>query len=202
MLVSCLGPSAMAEPVGSRRDRSFGPTVLLGLVGGTLAAVAGTRDWVTASGDAAGIQVEVTVKGAESAPLVAALALVALASWGVVLVLRGSARRVVSVVGVLASAGALAAVIDAFEGVQNDATAAVIDKGATGDALVGSLTAWYYLAGVGALVAALTFVVAVRKAPVWPAMGSRYDAPGARTDVPEADEDMWRALDEGRDPTE
>ena len=191
----------MTEPVVRPRDRSFGPTVLLGLAGATLAAVAGTRDWVTASGDAAGINVDAAVKGSESAPLVAALALVALAAWGAVLVLRGRVRRIVSVVGVLASVGALAAVIDAYAGAQNDATDAVMDKEATGDVLVASLTAWYYLADVGALIAALAFVVAVRKAPAWPAMGSRYDAPGARADTPEADEDMWRALDEGRDPT-
>jgi len=191
----------MTEPVVRPRDRSFGPTVLLGLSGATLAAVAGTRDWATASGDAAGINVDATVKGSESAPLVAALALVALAAWGVVLVLRGRVRRIVSVVGVLASVGALAAVIGANAGVQNDATDAVMGKGATGDVFVTSLTAWYYLAGFGALVAAFAFVVAVRRAPAWPAMGSRYDAPGAREDSPAADEDMWRALDEGRDPT-
>ena len=42
-------------------------------------------------------------------------------------------------------------------------------------------------------------------APGWPAMGSRYDAPGARADAedaaPDTEQDMWRALDDGRDPT-
>ena len=196
-----LSVATMTEPVVRVRDRSFGPTVLIGLAGATLAAVAGTRDWVTASGDAAGINVDAALKGSESAPLVAALALVALAAWGVVLVLRGRVRRIVSVVGALASVGALGAVIDAYAGVQNDAADAVIDKGATGDVFVASLTTWYYLAGVGALVAFVAFVVAARQAPGWPEMGSRYDAPGGRADMPEADEDMWRALDEGRDPT-
>jgi len=191
----------MSEPVVRPRDRSFGPTVLLGLAGSTLAAVAGTRDWVTASGDAAGINVDVAVKGSESAPLVAALALVALAAWGVVLVLRGRVRRIVSAVGGLASVGALAAVIGAYASARGDATDAVIDKGATDRVVAASLNGWYYLAGVGAIIAALAFVVAVRKAPGWPAMGSRYDAPGDRADKPEADEDMWRALDEGHDPT-
>lgn len=193
--------ATMSESVVRPRDRSFGPTVLLGLAGSTLAAVAGTRDWVTASGDAAGIHVDAAVKGSESAPLVATLALVALAAWGVVLVLRGRARRIVSVVGAIASVGALLAVVGGYAGARNDAAEAVIDKGATGDVVVASLTGWYYLAGVGALIAALAFVVAIRKAPGWPAMGSRYDAPGDRADMPEADEDMWRALDEGRDPT-
>jgi hypothetical protein len=39
--------------------------------------------------------------------------------------------------------------------------------------------------------------------PQWPEMGRRYDAP---TDAPatqeiESDRDLWKALDEGRDPT-
>ena len=58
--------ATMTEPVVRPRDRSFGPTVLLGLAGATLAAVAGTRDWVTASGDAAGINVAAAVKGWKS----------------------------------------------------------------------------------------------------------------------------------------
>jgi len=38
-------------------------------------------------------------------------------------------------------------------------------------------------------------------------MGSRYDAPGAagsadRPEEPESNLDIWKALDEGRDPTE
>ncbi len=37
-------------------------------------------------------------------------------------------------------------------------------------------------------------------------MGSRYDAPGAREQVteeqPTREQDLWQALDEGRDPTD
>ena len=84
----------MAEPQTTRRprDRSYGPTVLLGLAGAGLAAVAGARTWATTEADAAGIRVEAAVSGAESQPLVVALALVALAAWGVVLVMRGRLR--------------------------------------------------------------------------------------------------------------
>ena len=36
-----------------------------------------------------------------------------------------------------------------------------------------------------------------------PAMGSRFDSPAARDAgaTPKSDEDLWKALDEGRDPT-
>ncbi|HEX6249551.1 MAG TPA: Trp biosynthesis-associated membrane protein [Nocardioidaceae bacterium] len=182
------------------RDRTYLPTVLLGLAGAGLAAVAGAREWATTEGDAEGLRVEASVSGAESQPLVAALSLVALAAWGVVLVVRGRVRRAVAVVGLLASAGALLAVVLGFGAVQDDSLEAAVARGATGDTFATSLTAWYYLAGVGALLATVAFAFAVARAPGWPAMGSRYDAPAARTGQ-ETDEDMWRALDEGRDPT-
>jgi uncharacterized membrane protein (TIGR02234 family) len=192
----------MAEPgtTARPRDRSYGPTVLLGLAGAGLAAVAGARTWATTSADAPGIKVEASVSGAESQPLVAALALVALAAWGVILVMRGRLRRVVAVVGLLASAGVLLDVVLAFGAVQDDALEAAVAQGATGDVFSTSLTAWYYLTAVGALLATAAFAVAVARAPGWPAMGAKYDAPAGRA-TPAADEDMWRALDEGRDPT-
>lgn len=179
--------------------------VLLGLAGAALAAVAGARDWARSTGSVAGAQVTATAKGSESAPLVVALALVALAAWGVVLVLRGRARRVVAVIGVLASAGAVAATVAAFGRAQDDAVEAVVAQGASGDAFAGSLTGWYYAAGIGALLALAAFAMAVVAAPGWPAMGSRYDAPAARADAGSeaspSEQDMWRTLDDGRDPT-
>jgi uncharacterized membrane protein (TIGR02234 family) len=191
----------MSEPVVRRHDRSFGPTVLLGLAGAALAAVAGTREWATSSGDAAGIKVDAAVTGSDSAPLVTALALVALAAWGVVLVVRGQVRRFTAVLGLTASVAASVAVLLGFTDAQDDALQAVMDKGATGDAFRSSLTAWYYLSGAGTVMSALSFAVAALRAPGWPAMGEKYDAPGSRADKPVTDEDMWRALDEGHDPT-
>lgn len=191
----------MPESDAPTRDRSFAATVLLGVAAGVLAAVAATREWASASGDAAGIKVEAAVTGSETAPLASALALVALAAWGVLLVLRGRMRRAVAVVGALAAAGVVAVVVERFDGAQDDALTAVQDKGATGDAFSSSLTSWYYTAGIAAALVVLAFVVAVLRSPRWPAMGSRYDAPSARDRTPAAEDDMWRALDEGRDPT-
>ncbi len=187
------------------RSRSFGPTVLVGLAGATLAAVAGARDWARASGRAAGVDVTAAAKGSESAPLVVALGLVALAAWGVVLVVRARARRVVSVIGALAAAGAVAATAVSFGRAQDDAVRAVVAKGAAGDAFTSGLTGWYYAAAVGSVLTLMAFVVAVVAAPRWPAMGSKYDAPAARADAetagPVTEQEMWRALDDGRDPT-
>jgi uncharacterized membrane protein (TIGR02234 family) len=189
----------------AERSRSFGPAVLLGLAGAALASVSGARTWATASGSAAGVDVRAGVSGSGSAPLVVALGLVALAAWGVVLVLRGGARRAVAVVGAAASVGVVAATVAAFSRVQADAVEAVTAKGATGDVVTTSLTGWYYAAAAGGLVALVTFVVAVIASPRWPAMGSRYDAPAARSTGQGrvvTEPDLWRALDDGRDPTE
>jgi uncharacterized membrane protein (TIGR02234 family) len=185
------------------RSRSFGPTVLLGLAAAAATAVTSGREWATASGTAAGTRVTAATTGSSTAPLAIALALVSLAAWGVVLVLRGQARRVVAVVGALAAAGTAVAVVSSLHGVRDDAVQAVVAKGGTG-ATSGSLTGWYAVCGLTALLTLATFLVAVVAGPRWPAMGSRYDAPavrGAQPEGPVAEQDMWRALDDGRDPT-
>jgi uncharacterized membrane protein (TIGR02234 family) len=183
------------------RDRSFGSTVLLGVAGAGLTAVAAGQDWARANGDAAGVEVTATASGSEAAPLALALALVALASWGVVLVLRGRARRIAAVVGALAAAGVLVSVFLGGDAAQDAAVAAVMAQGATGDAFAASVTAWYWVTGLAAALTLGELLVAVRKAPGWPAMGSRYDAPAARADTPTTEQDLWRAMDEGHDPT-
>ncbi|MEO5710678.1 MAG: Trp biosynthesis-associated membrane protein [Nocardioidaceae bacterium] len=187
------------------RSRSFGPTVLLGLAGATLAAIAGAKDWGRASSTVSGTAASGVARGSDTAPLVVALALVALAAWGVVLVVRGRPRRVVAVLGLLAAAGALLSTVTASGQAQDDAVAAAVAQGAGADAFTSSLTAWYFAAAVGALLALGAFIVAVRALPSWPAMGSRYDAPAARTQAeaaaPTTERDMWRTLDDGHDPT-
>lgn len=183
------------------RDRSFASTVLLGLASAGLAAVGAGRDWARSEGDAAGVKVTAAASGSDAAPLVLALALVALAAWGVVLVLRGRARQAAALAGAVASAGALVALVVAFGDAQDAALEAVTAQGATGDAFVTSLTAWYWVTGVALTLCLGTLVVAVRKARSWPAMGSRYDAPATRAAAPATDQDLWRALDEGHDPT-
>jgi uncharacterized membrane protein (TIGR02234 family) len=136
---------------------------------------------------------------------------VALAAWGVVLVLRGRARQVVAVVGALASAGVLAAVLAARQVTRHDAVEAVLAKGGTGPAST-SLTAWYVVCGLAAALTLVSFAVAVLASPRWPAMGSRYDAPSRRPPAVAAtgstggataatEQELWRALDDGHDPT-
>jgi uncharacterized membrane protein (TIGR02234 family) len=151
--------------------------------------------------------VTASVKGSSSAPLAVSLALVALAAWGVVLVLRGRVRRMVAVVGALAAAGCVATALVSFGAVHDDAAAAVAAKGGTGQQVATSLTGWYWACLVASVLCLATFVVAVVASPGWPAMGSRYDAPSVGTAeareqrAPVSEQEMWRALDDGHDPT-
>jgi hypothetical protein len=65
------------------------------------------------------------------------------------------------------------------------------------------------VAAVAAVLAVLTTLAAVRLVPTWPEMGRKYDAPVDTTTSPAAEQppeeqenlDLWKAMDEGRDPT-
>ena len=193
-------PDPAPAPLGGRR--SFAPTLVMGLTGAVVAAVASGRTWGTAWGRGGGVRVSASVTGSTSAPLAIALALVALAAWGVVLVLRGRVRRWVAVAGALAAAGLLVTAVSSTGRTRHDAVQAVVAKGAA-DAVTASLTGWLPVCAAAAAVTVLAFVVAVVAAGSWPAIGTRYDAPATAPggEVVHGDQDMWRALDDGRDPT-
>ncbi|MEP9365519.1 Trp biosynthesis-associated membrane protein [Nocardioides sp. CN2-186] len=195
----------MAEP--GKRRRTFGPVVLLGLASAGLVAIAGDRAaaHVTSTNDdgATGTAISLARYDAHQ-PLVTALGLVVLACWGVVLVTRGRVRRGVALLGVVASAGALVAAVVGLvkePGRLKDAIAAL------GGGVDTFPTVWAFLAVLGALLSVGACVLAVRLAPSWPEMGTKYDAPGAQPAAPVIDPeeqtslDLWKAMDEGRDPT-
>jgi uncharacterized membrane protein (TIGR02234 family) len=184
----------VAEP--RRRRSSFGPTLAAGLAGAGLATVAATQPWAEATTRSPAVRT-VTASGADVAPAVLPLALVALACWGTVLVLRRRGRRVVSVLGLVAAAlaGAVAATA-----VGRAADAAVDLLGDAPDADA-SVTAWPWVAFAGSVVACLAFAVALASAGRWPEMSARYDAPGDGPPADSTDRELWKALDEGRDPT-
>jgi uncharacterized membrane protein (TIGR02234 family) len=188
--------------------RTFGPVVLLGLGSAGLAALAGSRAWVgfdvvedpdTGSGGAYGSTIGISLTGLPEAPLVAALAFVVLASWGVLLVTRGRFRRAVALLTVLASAGMLVAAVAALVTTPDSLRDTFAELQVPVDV---HRTAWPWVGAAASLVALVAAVLAWRLVPSWPEMGSRYDAPGS-TPPPreETSLDLWRALDHGRDPT-
>ncbi|MGZ4446356.1 MAG: Trp biosynthesis-associated membrane protein [Nocardioides sp.] len=196
------------------RRGSFGPVVLLGLAGGTLAAVAGNKPWARVVAghyrDFRGPTPNQLMLGSGvdvgKMPVTTALALVVLAAWGVVLVTRGRVRRAVAVLGLLAAVGTLVAVVLGWSDTADSVRAAMVEAGQD---TVGH-TAWFWAAAVGAVVSVVAGAAAVRLTPSWPEMGSRYDAPAdgsPRVEAPavapedQTNLDLWKAMDEGRDPT-
>lgn len=201
----------------ARTRRTFGPVVALGLASGALGAWAGTKPWVDGTGadssaDASVSMAMTAVGEIASSPLATALAFVVLACWGVLLVTRGRFRRAVAALAVLAGLGYAATVVWApftlpdhlVEQVRRRTGASLDDT---------SLTGWYWLAVVAAILVLASTVLALRLVRTWPEMGSRYDAPAgtrsgdgtgpaaAAADHPTENIDIWKALDEGRDPT-
>ena len=195
----------------AERRRTFGPVVLVGLASAGLAALAGNRTWATfdqasdagtgsaATADGYRSTIGVSLSTWPEAPLVSALAFVVLAAWGVLLVTRGRFRRGVAVLAVLASVGMLVAAAVAFASTAGDLVDTFEQFGLEGRV---DRTSWPFVALIAGLVSVAATLAAVRLTPGWPEMGSRYDPPGAG---PPPDEqtglDLWKALDEGRDPT-
>ncbi len=198
----------MADAVEkSRARRTFGPVLLLGLASGTLGAVAGNKPWAHGSGGRAGdFSALALTADAEQMPLAGALALVVLACWGVILVSRGRVRRAVAALGALASAGVLASVVVGWSSVPDSVRSSFADVGIVEELDV-TRTGWFWAAAVAGLASTAATLFALRWVPAWPEMGSRYDAPGTASSPAPSDPedqtslDLWKAMDEGRDPT-
>lgn len=191
----------MAEP-----RRTFGPVVLAGLAGSALAAVSGTKQWVSPTED---LQVSQATFGPESGfgevPSVSALALVVLACWGVVLVTRGKVRRIVAAFAALATVGVLVSALVGLSDLKDSVPKALEQAGAPGPIETGT-SAWVWLALVGAVVALAAAIAALRFVPEWPEMGKKYDAPTsshpARASLEEQSNlELWDSIGDGQDPT-
>ena len=182
---------------------TFVPVVAIGLAAGTLAAVAGSKPWVVPStfeGDPLGLLAE-----AGKMPLAGALGLVVLVCWGVLLVTRRRARRVVAVLGLLAAVGLVITVVVGWVTLDGRVTDALEASAVAGAGTDVHHSGWFWSAAVASILSVVATAAAVRFVPAWPEMGSRYDAPGGAADeAPPEDPsslDLWKSIDEGRDPT-
>ena len=189
-----------------RSSRTFGPVVLLGLGSSALAAVASAKPWYGAGTSGDGDAALSALDQGTKFPLASAASLVLLAAWGVLLVTRGVVRRVFAMLCVLAAA-ALVATVVAGHATLPDSARTALDTALRPSAANPGFTGWFWTAAVASVLAVVAGVLAVRLVPSWPEMGSRYDAPAAAARAPgpgseiDSDRDIWRALDEGRDPT-
>jgi len=161
----------------------------------------------------------VAVSGTDAAAWLRAVALVGLAGVAALLVTGGRGRRVVGALvagtGTTLAVGAGLAAPELLERLVDvaAATAAGADPdavAAAADRADGSLWRWVTV-GAGALLALVGFTAAVR-GPGWPGLSRRYTrrssepepAPPAGTEAAGTEagaEDLWRALDQGRDPS-
>jgi uncharacterized membrane protein (TIGR02234 family) len=180
--------------------RWFAPALLLGLAGTGLSALAGGKPWGAPDSSAGSALVD---QSGGHVPLAAALGLVGLAIWGVLLVTRGVVRRLVALLGVVTGVALVATAVVGRSSALDSARHATVNLGRSPTGA--HTTPWWYVALVAAVLALGGAVVAVRFVRDWPEMGSRYDAPGGVSPAPDPadmeDVDLWRAIDEGRDPT-
>ena len=186
--------------------RTFGPVVLAGVAASALTAVAANQPWAEVAERTGAVEGAVAVASAADPrmPLAGALSLVVLAAWGVLLVTRGVVRRAAAVGGLIASVGLVATVVVGHGATRDSLREAFAAVGAQDVGV--RVTGWFWVAAVGAAFCVVGTALAVRYVGSWPAMGARYDAPGGRRD-PAGDgpasepEELWRSIDEGRDPT-
>jgi uncharacterized membrane protein (TIGR02234 family) len=181
--------------------RWFAPAVLGGLVGAGLSALAGAKPWAAPDGRPGSTLVDDT---GGHVPLAGALGLVALAAWGVVLVTRGRVRRGVAALGAVVAAGLVITAVVGRSQALDSARHATVDLGRTPSGA--HVTGWWWVALLASLLALAAAAAAVRFCGTWPEMGSRYDAPAGPAREPEPEDmediDLWRAIDQGRDPTD
>ncbi|MGH3474048.1 MAG: Trp biosynthesis-associated membrane protein [Aeromicrobium sp.] len=173
---------------------------------GGLAFFAASRTWVEATVRAEGLPPDtIVVSGSDAQPLVPALALVVVTGALAVLAASVRVRWVVGMLMVLVGFGAallLATGREALDGALDDAVRN--STAFTGENAPDArhVLVWPVLAGVAFVLAALLGLVVARLADAWPTMGSRYDSPTGPSDDARTEDDLWAALDEGRDPTE
>jgi uncharacterized membrane protein (TIGR02234 family) len=186
----------------------YAVTILVGLAASGLCALSVARPWARATATVRGLPpIEASVDGADVAPVAAALAVVCLAGFGAVLATRGWVRRALGVVIVACAAVVVAVAVapESTTGLLEDALAA---RGWTGGGYDRSGTAWRAAAVASGVVVMAAGAIVTRFAGDWATMGTRYDSPSegrqasqAATDEPMSDAAMWRALDDGGDPT-
>jgi uncharacterized membrane protein (TIGR02234 family) len=184
----------------------FGPVVLAGLATAALGSAASGKAWFSAAVDHQLMPGVPEPDTRADMPLALALSLVVLAGWGAMLVTRGRTRRVVTTIALVAALGVVACVVVAPFTLPDDIRDRLL--AGTGDVAI-EPTKWYLTAAVTGVLSAASLVAAWVLVPRWPAMSTRYDAPGSRSAraagaVPKdaSDTELWKALDEGHDPTD
>lgn len=208
--------------------RALAVAIVGGLAAGGLALLGVSQAWARVEIAVAGVPSStIEVSGTSAVPWVGALTLVILAGALAIVPTGGWLRRAVGVIVGLAAAGAVIGTLTAGPAIDDALTEKLAQSPASGgvnDAAVVAAAdhpAWRWLSLVGSAAGLAVGIYVAARGQRWPTMGSRYDAPRSRregTGGPEPDQpdqpadatesetpaenaDLWRAMDEGRDPT-
>lgn len=189
--------------------RLYGPVVLATIAAGGLGFFAASRTWAEATLVSDGLpDTDLAVSGSDAQPLVGALAVIIITSALAILAAGPRLRRCVGVLAMIVSVLAIVmAPRPGSSALRRAVMSAAEDSPAfTGPESVGSIssTPWYFVAVAAFVLAFALGAITLRWAPAWPSMSSRYDAPSARPATPAqvSDADMWKAMDDGHDPTQ
>ncbi len=188
--------------------RLYAPVVLGTLAAGGLAFAGTGRTWAHSSVIADGLSTQkVSVTGADAHPLASALALVVIASALAIPAASNRVRQAVGILTVVVSLVAIWMIVLGGDALNEAMTSAVKASPAfTGSNLPDDVhqTAWRLVAIAAFVLAAGLGMLTARFGRTWPTMGARYDPPPVRPSsrMAHEDADMWKALDEGRDPTQ
>jgi uncharacterized membrane protein (TIGR02234 family) len=187
--------------------RLYVPVVLGTLAAGGLAFFTASRTWAHARVAAEGLPPDtVKVSGSDAQPIVTALALVAVTAALAVLAASPRLRRAVGVFTVIVALTGIVIVLTGGSSLNDAVTKAVKASPAFtgGNSPTTHHTVWLALTVVAFLIVGGLGAVTARFGSIWPTMGSRFEAPRVRSAdaTPKTDTDMWKALDEGRDPTQ
>jgi hypothetical protein len=178
--------------------------VVLGLLAaGSLALFAVTRAWASATVRTPGLPTDrVSVSGIDAAPILAGLAVVVVAGGLAVVAAGGWFRQLVGllVAGIAGFAALRALTLDASGGTLGRALReSPAFLGGVRPAV--SQGPWPWIAAFAFVVAGALGVVVAARGRGWARMSARYERAPSEADAPLEEGDLWRAQDQGQDPT-
>jgi len=177
---------------------------VLGLLAtGAIALFAVTRAWASATVRTPGLPTDqVSVSGVDAAPILAGLAVLIVAAALGVVAAGGWLRQLVGLL--IAAVAGLAAV----RALTLDAGGAPLGRALKDSpAYIGGVNpsvngaAWPWIAALAFAVACALGVVVAMRGRAWPRMSARYERKDPAAVDPTDEADLWRAQDEGQDPT-
>lgn len=207
-------PSDPGHGSGRRRARrEFGIGIAGGVVAGGLALSGAGQTWARVTGVRTPPLPPVTdaLTGGQVAPLVPATGLLLLAAAVALVAVRGLGRVAVGLLMAVAGGVLVWSGLRPLTGRLASEAASLSSVGHSPDVVFTTSIrhAWPVLAVVAGVLGVLTGLLVVLRGRTWPAMGRRYERPGAasaQAQRPVTAEDRataaWRALDRGEDPTE